>query len=74
MDLSSLMIILGSHRFTFLHTRMKHYIHSLSIARKFKMKKASLLLMLEVTMKVNLKIMVLNRFIMHMVMAIKWGC
>ena len=42
-DLSSLMIILGSLGFTFLHTKMKHCIHSLDIARKFKMKKASLL-------------------------------
>ena len=32
MDLSSLMIILGSHGFIFLHIRIKHCIHSLDIA------------------------------------------
>ena len=39
-DLSLLMITLGSHGYIFLHIGMKHCIHSLSIARKFKMKKA----------------------------------
>ena len=42
-DLSSLMIILGSHGFFFLHTKMKHCIYSLDIVKKFKTKKASLI-------------------------------
>ena len=38
-DLSSLMIILGSHGFIFLHIKMKYCIHSLDIVRRFKTKR-----------------------------------
>ena len=71
MDLSLLMIILGSHKFIFLHIRMKHCIHSLDIARKFKTKKGLTLINVRSDHVGEFENhSFLNRFVMNMVMAI----